>query len=214
MIEISKTYISSLIPKNSMILDVGAYNGRDAAELSEACSSDIHVFEPYPASYESIKLLHNPRLILWPYALGGFKGKIPMHIAKGHVQSNSIREPKKHKKIWPDIKFRGKVDIQIIMLDDWFRAWQNENPDCKGIDLAWVDVNGSEADFIFGGMKTLAVTKYIYIEYCAIQLYDGAMNKEQTMKMLSGFELMGEYNAGPSYGNIFLKNKNKELWLA
>lgn len=205
--DISKSYISSLIPQNSMIIDVGAYNGKDSDELSKACNSNVHSFEPYPASFEAIKLLHNERIIQWPYALGGFSGIIPMYIAKGHVQSNSIREPKKHKKVWPDIKFRGKVNIKITTLDSWFRSWQKHDPECKGIDLAWVDTNGSEADFIFGGVETLKVTKYIYLEFCAVKLYDGAMDKEQTIKMLPGFELMGEYNVGPSYGNLLMKNK-------
>ncbi len=208
MSEISKNYIASLIPKNSMILDVGAFNGIDADELSKACDSDVHAFEPYPASFEMIKQRHNSRIIQWPYALGGFNGTVPMYIAKGHVQSNSIREPKKHKKIWPDIKFRGKVNIKITMLDDWFRSWQKEDPTCTHIDFIWCDTNGAEADFIVGGAKTLLMTKYVYIEYCETELYKNVMNREATIKALPGFEVVGDYGFKGNFGNLLLKNKN------
>lgn len=208
MPDITKQEIKELIGTGGMILDVGAFNGRDAAELAEVCETDVHAFEPYPASYEAIKLLHNPRLTIWTYALGGFNGTVPMHIAKGHVQSNSIRVPKKHKKIWPDIKFESKTNIKITMLDSWFRAWQAQNPDCTKIDLIWLDVNGSEADFLIGAAKTLTVTRYIYIEYCEVELYEKAMNREQTIKALSGFEMVGDYNFGGNYGNLLFKNKN------
>jgi FkbM family methyltransferase len=195
-----------------MILDVGAFNGVDADELSKACDSDIHCFEPYPASFEQIKLLRNERLIQWNFALGGFNGVIPMHIAKGHAQSNSIRYPKKHKKIWPDIKFKSTVNIQIYTLDGWFKSWQAKNPECTYIDFIWLDTNGSEADFLVGGAQTLKLTKYLLIEYCEVELYDNAMNREATIKALPGFEVIGDYGFKGNFGDLLLKSKNEELW--
>lgn len=208
---ISKNYIASLVPKGAFILDVGSFNGVDAQELAEACNTVVHAFEPYPASYEAIKLLRDDRIIAWPYALGGYKGKVPMFIGKGHTQSNSIREPKKHKRIWPGIKFRNKVEVNITTLDDWFAMWCTQEP-VAVIDFIWADCNGSEADFVAGGVRSLAVTKYLYMEYCAVELYDGAMDKEQTVKMMKGFDVMGEYNSGVNYGNLLFKNKNEGLW--
>ncbi len=208
MPDITKQEIKELIGTGGMILDVGTFNGKDAAELSEVCETVVHAFEPYMASYEAIKLLHKPDIIIWPYALGGFNGTVPMHIARGHVQSNSIRVPKKHKKIWPDIKFKSKVNIKITMLDAWFMAWQKEDPSCDHIDFIWLDVNGSEADFLIGAAKTLTLTRYIYIEYCEVELYEKAMNREATIKALSGFEVVGDYNFSGNYGNLLFKNKN------
>lgn len=110
--------------------------------------------------------------------------------------------------LWPEIKFKGITTVDITTLDRWNKKAGKLNI----IDLIWADVNGAEAEFILGAGNTLGRTKYLYIEYCIKQLFDKSMNREQTIKALPGFEVLGDYEVGTNYGNLFLKNTNEKLW--
>src|SRR5436190_1251094 len=202
MSKISKQYIKQLIGTGATILDVGSYNGKDAAELAAICETEVHAFEPNPASYEIMKFLNNDKLILWNYAVCAHNGFTILNLSN-HPQSDTIKRPKLHKKIWPGIKYKDEVKVKCTTLDKWnFHARQD-----KPIDFIWVDVNGAEVAFLMGASKTLAVTKFLYIEYCIIELFDKALDKQRMLKALPGFEQIGDYVEGPSYGNLLLKNK-------
>ena len=208
---ISKNYIASLIPKGAAILDVGSFDGRDAIELANACQTEVHCFEPYPASFEAIKLQRDPRLTAWPYALASYHGNGWLTVAKGHAQSNTIKQPLIHRKVWPSIKFHNhQIAIKVTTLDLWNEKIRNGAP----VDFIWCDVNGAEEHFILGGVQTLAKTKYLYSEFCVKELFDKAMDKERFCKALPGFELIGEFNVGKNFGNLLFKNKNEGLWIS
>lgn len=212
MIDISKNYIASLIPKGSFIIDVGAYDGKDAAELSAACESVVHCFEPFPESRQLIVDRKDPMLFIWPYALGAYNGVSMMNVAREHHQSNTLKLPKEHKNVWPEIKYKTSIKINITTLDNWRMSWAADNGD-RNVDFIWCDVNGSEGDFLIGAAQTLAITKYLYIEFCNKELFAKCLGKEQLIKALPGFEVLGVFNEGPNYGNLLFKNKNEGLWL-
>lgn len=197
--DVSKNYIASLIPKGAKVLDIGSFDGKDALELADACNTMVDCFEPNPEAYGRIT---DDRLIIWPYAIGAFHGKIQMNVSN-HPQSNTIREPKLHKKIFPDVIYTDKITVNITTLDLWNHRVNYNGP----IDLIWCDVNGAEADFLKGAAQTLKITDYLYIEYCEKELFSKCLNKAQMIKALPGFEVMGEYNVGPSYGNLLFKRK-------
>ena len=202
MNSISKTYISSLIPKGAMILDVGAYDGRDSVELAEACNTIVNCFEPNPESYKKIMARDDARLTIWPYALGAFHGKCRMNVSN-HPQSDSIKTPKLHKKLFPDVVYHDSIEINITTLDGWNHSVNKG----AAIDLAWVDVNGAEADFLIGGAETLKVTDYLFIEFCEKELFAKCLNRERMIKALPGFEVIGEYNFEGNFGNLLFKRK-------
>lgn len=205
--DISKNYIQSLIGNGASILEIGSYNGKDGAELAAACKTMVHCFEPNLASVELIKALENNDLMIWPYAVGSSNGVALINVSN-HPASDTLKVPKKHKKIFPNVKYKKVAKINITTLDKWNHTVRNNDP----VDFIWCDVNGSEADVILGGAKTLSVTKYLYIEFCEVELFENAMNREQTKRALPGFEVIGEYNFEGNYGNLLFKNKNLALW--
>lgn len=209
MPDIDKKTLATLLPNCKVVLDIGSYNGKDAHELSYVLDCDVHCFEPDTASFEKIKGLQNDRLILWPYAITAWHGKAPFVKSKNHPASNSMRVPWRHIDVFPAIKFsRGSFMVKCTTLDAWHRNVLKG----VGIDLIWLDVNGSEGDVIKGGTQALKVTKYLYIEFQEVELFKGAMNREKTLLRMPEFELISEWNFEGNYGNLLLKNKNEELW--
>lgn len=209
MPDIDKKIFADLLPDCKTVLDIGSFNGKDAHELSYVLGCDVHCFEPDKDNFQKIKGKQNNNLVLWPYALGAWHGKAPFVKSKNHPASHSMRAPKRHIDIFPDIKFsRTSHMVNITTLDAWHRAV------LKGctIDLIWLDVNGAESDVIKGGTNALKVTKYLYIEFEEKELFKGAMNREQTISRLLDFELVSEHNFEGNYGNLLFKNKSEELW--
>ena len=201
---ISKTYISSLIPKGASILDIGSFDGKDAQELATACQSNVHCFEPTKEGYGRLVNLEDSRLFLWPYAIGAFHGSTVINLSPNHPQSSSLKEPTGHKKSFPNIIFEGTETINVTTLDKWNMSARKGVP----VDFIWCDVNGSEADFLIGAARTLQHTSYLYIEFCVKPLFKKQMKKHEIIMALPGFDVMGEYSVGENYGNLLLKNKN------
>lgn len=204
----NKQEIKKLVDNyDPFVLDVGCYDGKDSKELSDVLNCDVHCFEPDPLSQDLfiINHQHNRRLHLYPYALTNFDGTIDFH-QSNHPQSNSIREPKEHVNIFPGVVFDEVIKVKSMRLDTWY---QFEN---RLIDFIWADVNGAEEDFIRGGLKTLAKTRYLYIELSNKELYEGqsfydprrAENVIRTL--LSDFRVMLNYNWGKNFGNVLFKN--------
>lgn len=203
MTDISKTYIKELIGTGAVILDIGSYNGADAQELATICETTVHCFEPNPASYEIMKLLCDDRLTLWNYAVCAHNGYTVLNLSN-HPQSDSIKKPKLHKKIFKKVKYKGDILVKCTTLDSWNRSVRNMEP----VDFCWIDTNGAEDTVLLGGAQTLAKTKYLYIEYCEVELFEKSLNRERTIKALPGFEVIGDYGFQGNFGNLLLKNKN------
>jgi len=205
---IDKNYIASLVGENPVIIEIGSYDGKDAQGLADACKSEIYCFEPLRANIEKIRALNDDRLIIFPYAVTCFEGRTVMAVPTSHPQSSSLKEPKQHLKIWPDIVYNESETVNCTTLDRWH---EKVNNNCL-IDFIWCDVNGSESDLILGAPKALSLTKYLYIEYCKKMLFKKCLSREQVLKALPGFEAIGDYNVGDNYGNVLLKNINPKLW--
>ena len=207
MPDITKQEIKDLIGTGAVILEVGSFNGKDAAELAEVCETEVHAFEPNPASYEIMKLLGNDRLIIWNYAVCAHNGYTILNLSN-HPQSDTIKTPKLHKKLFPDVKYKDSIKVKATTLDSWNYSVRKGDP----VDFIWIDCNGSEADFILGANQTLAKTKYVYIEYCEKELFSKALNRAGIQKALPGFGTLGDYNFQGNFGNLLMKNKNERLW--
>jgi len=203
MSDISKEYIKELIGVGASIIEIGSYDAKDGAELAEICDTKVHCFEPNPASYEIMKFLNNDRLILWNYAVCSHNGFTKMNLSN-HPQSDTIKTPKLHKKLFPGVIYNDVIEVRTTTLDRWNYAIRGGDQ----VDFIWCDVNGAEADFILGAHKTLSKTRYLYIEFCEKELFAKALNREQMKKALPGFEVIGEYNFLGSYGNLLFRNKN------
>lgn len=183
-----------------VIFDIGAHNGADALEFAEL-GARVYCFDPIEHDRRHHELIswHN-------YAVGAHDKYTVMHTASNHIQSSSLREPKTHLYIFPQVVFDGRRSVECIKLDTWFKQFKKIQFH-KTIDLIWCDVNGSEADFIEGAKETLKQTRYLIIECSDKELYKGQMTAAQIEHNLgAGWQLLEIFNHLGNYGNYFYKN--------
>lgn len=201
--ELSKIEIKDLIGiENPIILDIGAYDGRDGNELAQMFDNPrVWCFEPI-THIDTVKNVTVVRA-----AVADINGRLKLYTSN-HMQSSSLRKPKAHLEIFPEVKFDVKpIEVDCITLDVW--KWINCEHDI--IDFIWCDVNGSEGDFIKGATESLKQTRYLYIEFSDKELYEGQINKAKMLEMLPDYwELMATLNYKGNFGNLLLKNKLHE----
>lgn len=222
MKEISKSTIANLITHPSpTIFEIGCYDGKDSDELDTELCEDLKqpvffCFEADPRSQELfLKQKYNTNLILIPNAVGNIDGEIELHLSDSETRrhdhnkeswsaSSSIKKPKSHLELFPDVEFNKTTIVPCIKLDTWYI----KNMRGQLIDFMWVDINGAEEDFIKGAIATLQhKTAYLYIEFSDNELYEGQIKKEKMLSMLTNFEEVGVYNFAGNFGNVLLKNK-------
>lgn len=218
--ELLKKDIKKLIGEKEkpIILDIGTYDGFDAAELAMHLGNcEIHCFEADKRSQELFERENgdNPKLHLWKCAVTSEPwSKVKLYKSDSQTRrhyefqnswsaSSSIRKPKNHLKLFPDVQFIETEEVESTTLDmwDWFH-------DFDVIDFIWCDVNGAEEDVIKGATEVLKKTRYLYIEFSDKELYEGQINKEKLLSLLPDFGEMGIYNFAGNFGNVLLKNKN------
>lgn len=222
MKEITKKEIADLIGKSSpILLDVGSYDGKDSRQLNELLSGDpvIFCFEPDPRSIALFKKLnsHNCNLYLCELALTNINGTIDFYLSDSETRrhydhqnswsaSSSIKQPKFHLKLFPDVTFKEKIKVESVRLDDWYAVKLSRSKAI--IDFVWADVNGGEEDFVMGGVHTLnACTRYLYIEVSDKELYENEASKQRILDLLPNFEIVDTFNDLGNFCNILLKNK-------
>ncbi len=167
--------------ENPVILEIGANTGSTTAEMIAAIpNAVIHSFEPDPVCISSFKSLHSrdPRIFLHETAIGNVNGEINFFRASNGA-SGSIKKPKEHIKLFPEVSFDGGWVCKIARLDDFC----SENG-IDRVDFIWTDVQGAEGDLIFGGLNTIKRAKYFYTEYCEYELYEGQLGLAKIFDLL------------------------------
>jgi 2-O-methyltransferase len=220
MKDISKEYIKQLIGKEDpVILDIGCYDGKDSAELAKLFKSpEVHCFECDPRSILLFKKLnYYPNASLHRIAICNQDSATSFGLSTSDTRkhydaqvdwsaSSSLKHPKNHIGLFPDVEFHETIEVHCRKLDSWVK--DNFNDD-EIIDFIWCDVNGAEADVVLGGLNTLNNhTRYLYIEVSDKELYEGQITPDELLKMLPGFQFMKLYNYRGNFGNVLLKNKN------
>lgn len=200
-----------------VILDIGSYDGSEMKEISEYYGScQIHCFEADSRSAEfwRSKNGQDANMHLWNVAVCNKDWeKVNLHKSDSTTRrhngnevwsaSSSIRPPKTHLELFPDVQFNDTEEVDACTLDMW--NWFHDFPE---IDFIWCDVNGAEEDVILGAKQTLKDTRYLYIEFSDKELYEGQIDKKKLLSLLPDFEEIGIYNEGPNFGNVLLKNRN------
>lgn len=197
MTKFDKSILKDLLPPNPVILDIGCYDGKDGLEMLDLIPGAlVHCFDP--VSKDVFK--GHGRVGFYPLAVGSDDGLAWFHPST-HVQSGSLKRPKSHTQIWPEIDFKKPTLITCVKLDTFLSLTGGV------IDFIWCDLNGSEGDFIDGATETLKRTRYLYIEFSDKELYEGQINRKELEAKLPGWKVLGEYNVGENFGNLFLKNE-------
>jgi hypothetical protein len=106
------------------------------------------------------------------------------------------------------VEFDEITKVKSKKLDTWYL----QRSEFRIIDFIWADLNGSERDFILGGLTTLSATRFLYIEAAVKELYEGQPHVDELMSMIKNnlpyYETIAMYNWGENFGNVLLKNNN------
>jgi FkbM family methyltransferase len=187
------------------ILEIGAHHGEDTIELYEVFQAPMIVaIEPYPQAYEklseTISNLKPNAIITKQAAISNITGKSIFNVANNTL-SGSLKEPKLHLQVYPDVKFEEKIIVDTIKLDDF---WSDSR-----INLIHLDVQGAEDLVIEGGKRVFRnCVEYLYTEYSNFELYEGAMTKQKILDALGdGWEEVAVLWNWTADGDVLLRNR-------
>jgi len=179
-----------------VILEIGANDGQHSRWFADLFPQGrIHCFEPDPRATARWRAMigHRPNVTLHELAIADRDGTATFHQSDGaggrhYDASGSIRCPKNHLLVNPDITFAQNLQIPTQRLDSWC-----EREHVEEVDFIWMDVQGAELDVIRGGRRTLARTRTIYTEYNALELYEGQVGLAGILKELGHFSIFRLY---------------------
>lgn len=169
---IPKPLILPYLPESSIVVDCGANDGSDTADLARLLpSATIHAFEPVPAVFD--KLVQNTKGFsnVRPHrlALADRDGTAAMHISSGGTDAaSSLLPPKESLALNPHIVFEETCEVPCFTLDTWAEAH-----DCPRVDLLWLDMQGSELAMLKAAPDTLATVSVIHLEVVSTEVYAG-----------------------------------------
>lgn len=170
------------------LIDVGANTGQ-AGRLYRRLGFEgrIHSLEPDPVASKTLRewaAKYEPWTVE-ECAVGAEPGTLTLSQHE-NSQYNSLKplteyaaEPEAARKI-------GSVDVPVRTLDDIAGQLGGATVGLK------IDVQGFEEEVLAGGAETLARARYLDIELCPVELYDGQIMMIDLMQRLEGlgFSLM------------------------
>ncbi len=168
-----KQFFKSFLPENAIIVDAGAYDGTDTAQLSALWPlGNIYAFEPVPNLFKRLEM--NTRncnnVVITQKALSDTVGSFAMHISQGGDQSSSLLEPDQQLyKHFPHITFPYSIMVEAITLDAWA-----EQMGIDRVDFLWFDLQGMEPMVLQASPKIFKTVKAVYAEVSYSDLYKQA----------------------------------------
>jgi len=184
-----------------VILDIGCNDGAEIDRfLKMFPKCQVHAFEPDPRPRARFKKhIRDKRVKLWPLAISAEDGEAEFHLSSGehapggpttHAwdQSGSLRQPRKHRDIFPLVKFETTLRVRTMRLDTFAREQK-----LRRVDFIWADVQGAESDLIAGAQETLRMTRFLHTEYSNMELYEGQLGLAKLLELLPDFEVVRRY---------------------
>lgn len=169
--------VKLFLPENPVIVDAGAYDGKDDIPLfkKQWPHSKIYAFEPIPDIFDRLKTkeVELPGIICYRLALSDKSGKADIFVSVDYScptktsYASSLLRPKEHLK-YSELAFPKKIIVDTITLDEW--ADQNK---IKNIDFLWLDLQGVELNVLKASPKILKTVKVIYTEVEFVEAYEG-----------------------------------------
>jgi FkbM family methyltransferase len=152
-----KTYrLNYDLSENSLVLDIGGYEGQWASDIFSRYCCIIHIFEPieeYANQLES-RFIKNPKIVVHKFGLSSQSLKTKISV---NLDSSSV--------------FRGdgeSQEIQLIKAVDFIRDYKIEK-----IDLVKINIEGGEYDLL----EHLIKSEFIqHINNIQVQFHDFVPN--------------------------------------
>ena len=198
--------IAPYLPKDPAILEGGAYDGNNTAELASLWpQAMVYSFEPVPTLYQNVKArtaaLSNVHV--YDLALSNKVGTATFHVSEfDHnpgvpSESSSLLAPKRHKTDIPNIIFKKDITVATTTIDDW--ASKNG---VDRIDLLYLDIQGAELMAMKGAPRIMKTVKVIMTELESVELYKGQGQYPELKQWLEaqGFRMIAA-NFDPAKGD-------------
>jgi FkbM family methyltransferase len=174
---ISYKAIAQHLPDKPVIVEAGAFNGRNTIEMAAFWpKAVIHAFEPVETASRQLSQRITPFekcIRIYPYALGAKPGRFEMHISgtspSSGTQSSSLLKPSAHTEAYEDVQFTSTTQVSVVRLDEWATAHQISH-----VDFLWLDLQGFELEALKGSGDLLSTVSAVHAEVSNVQLYEGA----------------------------------------
>jgi FkbM family methyltransferase len=155
--------------KDSVIFDLGGFEGDWSAEMAARYGSNIFIFEPYIPFYKNIesRFLNNKKIKVYPFGLGAKTEKVSFY-QDGNASSI-------HKFIEKEVQNDQIFEIELV---DAFNFL--ENFEFKKIDLIKINIEGAEFELL---ERLIEKDKIKFISNLQIQFHYEDENSE--FKMIS-----------------------------
>ena len=207
--------IKPLVPKNSIIIEAGAFDGSDTKKISTFWpKGTLHVFEPVPEIFNMLETntQHLKNVVRYPIALANKTGDTTFYVSQKPsqpgepFQAGSVLKPKERLK-WSTIEYKKTIIVPTITLDDWV---QKNN--ISHIDFMWLDVQGYALHILKAAPQLLKTLKVLLVEVEFIQAYEEQYQYSDVKAWLGqhGFVEIGkdfENTKQWYYGNALFERK-------
>lgn len=193
------------------ILHIGACLGEEKSFYDTLNPEKVYWFEPnpnlIPELTEKIKS-EKYESVLFPYAVGKKNGSLPFNIIGDDHGSNpgcsSLRGLKEHATMYPQIKFKNSVIVNVVNIDDFL----NENNLSTEFDIVSLDTQGNDFD-ILTTSEFIFSAEAIVIETASIELYDGQVIEEKITEYMESKGFIKSYHSAwhPQWGDTLYVKK-------
>lgn len=211
--------LSQFLPKNPIIVEAGAYDGRDTQKMvTQWPQCVIHSFEPLPEIYKRLEenTSHFSQVRRYPLALSDHNGTAEFYVSERPTrpgvasQAGSLHKPKQRLLKSPLI-FPRTALVNTITLDAW--AAQNN---VTAIDLLWLDTQGHEMAILQAAPHIIKNITVVLAEVSFIESYENQPTYEDLVGWMAdrGFEHIGRDFQDFSksfFGNALFVKKNSIL---
>ncbi len=181
--------LTNLVSKYNLyitgVAHFGAHLGQEVIEYEELNIKNIHLFEPQKNLFIELdkKFGKNKKIKIYNFGLGSEEKQLDINLTpSNNGLSASILPPKKHKDLYPEIKFEGTEKIEIKIYDDL---------NIKDVNFLNIDIQGYELYALEGSKKSLETNiDYIFIEVNKDELYEGNVVVEELDKFLNKYKFI------------------------
>ncbi len=211
-------FVKSYLPENPVILEAGAYCGKQSIIMSKFWpSSIIHSFEPVPKIYNKLKknTVNYTNINCYDYALSDKTGEAAFYMSYEQKQpnfpsqSNSLLKPKDHL-AYSTLMFKEKITVKTKTIDEWAK----EN-NINNIDFFWLNMQGYALNTLIASPEMLKIVKVIAIEVEFMEIYENEYIFDDVKRWLTSQEFeLAAVNFEPDlkywFGDAIFIRKVKE----
>lgn len=132
--------------------------------------AEIHAFEPHPQAATLFRRLFadDPKVHLYPFALGGEENIAPLHISRRADNSSLLPINQSQATFAPGTEEVGTIKVPVRRLDVIFANIPLSRP-----TLLKIDTQGGELDILRGAVRLFDRLDYVYVEVSFTEFYTG-----------------------------------------